>query len=187
MEDSFRSPRAKRSTATNGGGSFKRSKPPPPLTVAVGHVLFRLLYPLPLSGGVIGKSGAIVKQLQQDTAAKIHVEESPPGCDDRIIASSSVNKKIALKASKQGGEDVVLKTNYGSHTHKRQQRFTWFGQRCLRPRREITNPLFERMDYNGGDSIAQLTHSLTISLCLASQSNLTAICSQPTTQRTSKI
>ena len=44
------------------------------------------------------------------------------------------------------------------------------------------------MDYNGGDSIAQLTPSLTISLCLASQSNLTAICSQPTanTRRKSK-
>ncbi|PSS19222.1 KH domain-containing protein [Actinidia chinensis var. chinensis] len=109
MEDSFRSPRTKRSAAANGGGSFKRSKPPPPLTVAAGHVLFRLLCPLPLSGGVIGKSGAIVKQLQQDTAAKIRVEESPPGCDERIIviiASSSVNKKIALKASKQEGEEM---------------------------------------------------------------------------------
>ncbi|XP_057496185.1 KH domain-containing protein HEN4-like [Actinidia eriantha] len=107
--DSFRSPRAKRSVAANGGGSFKRSKPPPPLTVAAGHVLFRLLCPLPLSGGVIGKSGAIVKQLQQDTAAKIRVEESPPGCDERIIviiASSSVNKKISLKASKLEGEEM---------------------------------------------------------------------------------
>ncbi|GFS37698.1 hypothetical protein Acr_00g0053520 [Actinidia rufa] len=67
MEDSFRSPRAKRSTAANSGGSFKRSKPPPPLTVAAGHVLFRLLCPLRSAGGVIGKSGAIVKQqLQQD-------------------------------------------------------------------------------------------------------------------------
>uniref|UniRef100_A0A5B7BJP2 K Homology domain-containing protein n=1 Tax=Davidia involucrata TaxID=16924 RepID=A0A5B7BJP2_DAVIN len=118
MDGSFLSPPAKRSihTATGmfepnnpysttsaiNGASSKRSKPPPPpLTVPAGRVAFRLLCHASRIGGVIGKSGTIIKQLQQDTGAKIRVEESPPGSDERVIvviAPNSLNKKITLKA-----------------------------------------------------------------------------------------
>ncbi|XP_059647985.1 KH domain-containing protein HEN4 [Cornus florida] len=114
MESSFLSPPAKRSIhtatgmlesnnnsyTTSNGASSKRSKPPPPLAVPAGHVAFRLLCHASRIGGVIGKSGTIIKQLQQDTAAKIRVEEPSSGSDDRVIiivASNSLNKKITLK------------------------------------------------------------------------------------------
>ncbi|KAA8536391.1 hypothetical protein F0562_028869 [Nyssa sinensis] len=130
MDGSFLSPPAKRSihTATGmlesnnpytttsavNGASFKRSRPPPPpLTVPAGHVAFRLLCHASRIGGVIGKSGIIIKQLQQDTGAKIRVEDSPPGSDDRVIvviASNSLNKKIALKSPeghREGNDEEI--------------------------------------------------------------------------------
>ncbi|KAL6964217.1 hypothetical protein U1Q18_035275 [Sarracenia purpurea var. burkii] len=128
MDSSFFSPPAKRSihgaagmlelntpyaAATVNGASSKRSKPPPlPLTVPAGHVLFRLLCHTSRIGGVIGKSGTIIKQLQQDTAAKIRVEEPPQGADERVIvviASNAVNKKITLKVSKEVEDGSTVK------------------------------------------------------------------------------
>ncbi|XP_057976486.1 KH domain-containing protein HEN4 [Malania oleifera] len=122
MEGSFLSPPAKRSIYTATGmselspyapaatnGSYKRSRPrPPPLTVPAGHVAFRLLCHSSRIGGVIGKSGTIIKQLQQDTAAKIRVQEALPSSDDRVIiviASSSLNKMMTLSSSKAENND----------------------------------------------------------------------------------
>ncbi|PSS02785.1 KH domain-containing protein [Actinidia chinensis var. chinensis] len=126
MEGSFLSPPAKfsfpgvpamleadttPSAAASNGVSSKRSRPPR-LAVPAGHALFRLLCHSSRIGGVIGKSGAIIKKLQHDTAAKIRVEELPHGgADERVVvvvASNAVNKRIALKTSKREGESVVV-------------------------------------------------------------------------------
>ncbi|KAL6347470.1 hypothetical protein AAG906_025992 [Vitis piasezkii] len=117
MEASFLSPPAKRSIYTATGmpdpspmayapnGSSKRSKPPPPpIPVPAGHVAFRLLCHASRIGGVIGKSGVIVKQLQSDTGARIRVEDSPSTSDHRVIlviAPASVNRRIALQGSSE--------------------------------------------------------------------------------------
>ena len=117
MEASFLSPPAKRSIYTATGmpdpspmayapnGSSKRSKPPPPpIPVPAGHVAFRLLCHASRIGGVIGKSGVIVKQLQSDTGARIRVEDSPSTFDHRVIlviAPASVNRRIALQGSSE--------------------------------------------------------------------------------------
>lgn len=128
MEGSFFSPSVKRSIYTATGmndpnpystnGSAKRSKPPPrPLTVPPGHVAFRLLCHSSRIGGVIGKSGTVIKQLQQATAAKIRVEDAPFDSPDRVIVviASDVIKtsKLTLTASSEengevGGEEVEV-------------------------------------------------------------------------------
>lgn len=124
MEAPFLSPPAKRSIYTAidmsdpipisyaPNGSSKRSKPPPPpIAVAAGHVAFRLLCHASRIGGVIGKSGAIIKQLQSDTGARIRVEDSPSNSDHRVIlviASASVNRSIALQGST---EEVEVKVS----------------------------------------------------------------------------
>lgn len=68
---------------------------PPPLPK---RVVFRLLCHASRVGGVIGKSGSIIRQLQQDTSAKIHVDVSAPNADHHrlivVVASALVNKKI---------------------------------------------------------------------------------------------
>ncbi|CAI9287011.1 unnamed protein product [Lactuca saligna] len=87
-------------TAVTVNGGHKRYKPKqPPLTVHAGCTCFRLLCHASRIGGVIGKSGVIIKQLQQETSAKIRVEDPPPDSDDRVItviANSTANKTISF-------------------------------------------------------------------------------------------
>ncbi|KAL3515476.1 hypothetical protein ACH5RR_022378 [Cinchona calisaya] len=97
--------------AVNGGGaSLKRSNKPqlPLLTVPPGHVCFRLLCHASRVGGIIGKSGSIIRQLQQETSAKIRVEDSLPNSEDHrvivIIGRTSIVKKISFNANKVGGD-----------------------------------------------------------------------------------
>ncbi|XP_010444372.1 PREDICTED: KH domain-containing protein HEN4-like [Camelina sativa] len=104
--NSFNFQTEKRSGAFDSGsglGFSKRVKthhtqPLPPLVVPVGHAAFRLLCPLPQVGAVIGKSGSVIKQLQQSTGAKIRVEEPPFGSPDRVITIiAQVNSKSRVK------------------------------------------------------------------------------------------
>ncbi|KAK7363066.1 hypothetical protein VNO77_05195 [Canavalia gladiata] len=59
-------------------GHTKRSKPP-------SHVAFRLLCHASRVGGIIGKSGVVVKTLQEATGARIRIEDAPPDSPDRVI------------------------------------------------------------------------------------------------------
>lgn len=72
------------------------------LAVPPGHVSFRLLCHASRIGGVIGRSGSVIKQLQQATGAKIRVEIAPAEVPDRIItvvaASAPAAVKIALRS-----------------------------------------------------------------------------------------
>lgn len=49
------------------------------------QVLFRILCPATKTGGVIGKGGAIIRQFREDTGAKIRIDDSVLGCDERVI------------------------------------------------------------------------------------------------------
>ncbi|XP_011043042.1 PREDICTED: KH domain-containing protein At4g18375 isoform X4 [Populus euphratica] len=74
----------------NGYSANKRSKPQPsasaaPLPVPSGHVSFRLLCHASRIGGVIGKAGNIIKGLQQQTGAKVRIEDAPSDSPDRVI------------------------------------------------------------------------------------------------------
>lgn len=69
----------------NGSSKSKRSKKPPPLIIPPGHIAFRMLCHVSRIGGVIGKSGFVIKQLQQSTGAKIRVEEAPSESPDRVV------------------------------------------------------------------------------------------------------
>ncbi|OWM87723.1 KH domain-containing protein HEN4-like isoform X2 [Punica granatum] len=137
MGSSFLSPPAKRpisyiipslmsdpNSSSNGSSSFpspsKRSKPPQqPLHVPQGHVAFRLLCHASRVGGVIGKSGAIIKSLQQSTGAKIRIEDAPPESPDRIVtvmAPAAISSVISLSSGNPveqsweiGGEIEVSK------------------------------------------------------------------------------
>ncbi|KAJ6691075.1 KH DOMAIN-CONTAINING PROTEIN HEN4 [Salix koriyanagi] len=74
----------------NGSSANKRPKPQPsasaaPLPVPSGHVSFRLLCHASRIGGVIGKAGNIIKGLQQQTGAKVRIEDAPSESTDRVI------------------------------------------------------------------------------------------------------
>ncbi|XP_020426115.1 KH domain-containing protein HEN4 [Prunus persica] len=107
MGSTFLSLPAKRSLSTMSSdanfenGSSKRSRPPPPpLSVPPGHVAFRMLCHASRIGGVIGKSGSVIKQLQQATGAKIRIEEAQVESPDRVVvvvAPSAIRSRIWLR------------------------------------------------------------------------------------------
>ncbi|XP_038683905.1 KH domain-containing protein HEN4 [Tripterygium wilfordii] len=127
MGSTYLSPPAKRAmpdpnsySVSDGSSTFnKRTKPASrSLMVPQGHVLLRLLSHASRVGGVIGKSGNVIKQLQQTTGAKIRIEEAPQECPDRVIsivADSTLSTKLTLNSvdeiidySNGSGEDGVV-------------------------------------------------------------------------------
>jgi predicted RNA-binding protein YlqC (UPF0109 family) len=92
----------------SSNGSSKRSKHPhPPLSTPPGQVAFRLLCHASRIGGVIGKSGTVIKNLQQSTAAKIRIEDAPLDLPDRVIlvvAHAALTGKLGLK--NRNGEEI---------------------------------------------------------------------------------
>lgn len=69
----------------NGGPKRRPRDLLKPLVVPPGHAYLRLLCHIAHIGGVIGKSGAVVKQLEQETGAKIRVDDVVPDCDERVV------------------------------------------------------------------------------------------------------
>ncbi|KAK1323873.1 KH domain-containing protein [Acorus calamus] len=89
------------SIATTGGGVSKRRPklPPAPIHLSPGHASFRLLCRSSLVGGVIGKSGAIVRHLQQETGARIRIDEPAAGCEEHVVlvvAPKNPRKRIKV-------------------------------------------------------------------------------------------
>ncbi|TKY59448.1 KH domain-containing protein [Spatholobus suberectus] len=60
-------------------GHSNRSKPYP------SHVAFRLLCHASRVGAIIGKSGVLIKTLQEATGARIRIVDAPPESPDRVI------------------------------------------------------------------------------------------------------
>lgn len=56
-----------------------------PLKLSPGETLFRILCPASKTGGLIGKGGAIIRQVREETGAKIRIDESTPGAEERVI------------------------------------------------------------------------------------------------------
>ncbi|KAE8719865.1 RNA-binding KH domain-containing protein, putative isoform 2 [Hibiscus syriacus] len=90
----------------SSNGTSKRSKPPSTtLHTPPGHVAFRLLCHVSRVGGIIGKSGSVIKQLQQSTGTKIRIEDAPAESPDRvitIIGPDSIDTRTKLNL---GGDD----------------------------------------------------------------------------------
>lgn len=63
------------------------------LRIPHGTSFFRVLCPASKGGSVIGKGGGIISQIRQETGAKVRVEETVPGCDERIIVIIESDKE----------------------------------------------------------------------------------------------
>ncbi|KAK7351521.1 hypothetical protein VNO77_11048 [Canavalia gladiata] len=83
---------------SNGKGKRQKSSP---LEVSPGGAMFRLLCPVSRIGSVIGKGGAIVSQIRQESGAKVKIEEAVPGCDERVITISGSDKEAEEDAAEQ--------------------------------------------------------------------------------------
>lgn len=66
-----------------------------PLKLSPGETLFRILCPTTKTGGLIGKGGAIIRQVREETGAKIRIDDSAHGSEERVIfiaAADSTSK-----------------------------------------------------------------------------------------------
>lgn len=63
------------------------------LRIPPGTSFFRVLCPASKGGSVIGKGGGIISQIRQETGAKVRVEETVPGCEERIIVIIESDKE----------------------------------------------------------------------------------------------
>ncbi|THU49898.1 hypothetical protein C4D60_Mb06t14400 [Musa balbisiana] len=92
----------------NGRGKWQKTGPSitqqNQLKVPPGAIIFRVLCPASKSGSVIGKGGGIVARIRQETGAKIRLEETVPGCDERVIVVTGLEKDAEL-GNEQGKED----------------------------------------------------------------------------------
>ncbi|XAR74048.1 hypothetical protein NMG60_11008210 [Bertholletia excelsa] len=77
---------------------------PSSLKLSAGETLFRVLCPATKTGGVIGKGGAIIRQVRDETGARIRIDDSVPGCEERVIL-------IIADANRKGGPSAIEAKN----------------------------------------------------------------------------
>ncbi|XP_059453191.1 KH domain-containing protein HEN4-like [Corylus avellana] len=97
-------------TEPNGKGKWQKTQNQP-VKFSPGTVVFRLLCPASKTGGVIGKGGSIISEIRQQTGAKVKVEETVPGCDERVVVISGSDKEAEVTADlgqKDGGEEPKM-------------------------------------------------------------------------------
>ncbi|KAM7277592.1 hypothetical protein ACFE04_004726 [Oxalis oulophora] len=87
---------------TNGKRKWKKSASGHSNTSKADTVVFRLLCPSSKTGSIIGKGGAIITHIREQTGVNIKVEENVPGCDERVIIVSGSEKEseVVVNAAK---------------------------------------------------------------------------------------
>ncbi|KAI9106457.1 hypothetical protein K1719_021985 [Acacia pycnantha] len=71
--------------------------------VSPGSVVFRLLCPASKIGCVIGKGGSIITEIRKETGVRVKVEDTIPGCDERVITITGSDKETGEDAEKNEG------------------------------------------------------------------------------------
>ncbi|KAM3348394.1 hypothetical protein ACQJBY_021964 [Aegilops geniculata] len=100
-------PFQKKYSEHNGRAKWQKTKhapsQQPQLTIQPGVPLIRILCPTEKCGNVIGKGGSIIAKIRQENGVKIRVDEAVPGCDERVIVITTVEKD--KEASHEQGKE----------------------------------------------------------------------------------
>ncbi|CAN4114817.1 unnamed protein product [Withania somnifera] len=105
-QNRHRAPPVKRGGGDGGGD--------PTTVLQPGQVHFRLLCHVNTTGGVIGNSGSLIKQLEAQTGCKIRFEETLPNCPERvvnIIGDSVIDRKIGMSCGVDGKEVKLVEVS----------------------------------------------------------------------------
>lgn len=80
------------------------------LVASSSNKVIRVLCPASRIGGIIGKGGSSIAQIRQETGAKVRVDETVPGCDERviIIVGSDKAKEMVGEQIKAEGEEAKI-------------------------------------------------------------------------------
>ncbi|GAB4849951.1 hypothetical protein Ancab_029251 [Ancistrocladus abbreviatus] len=92
-------------------------QPPPPQPhskLTPGETIFRILCPATKTGALIGKGGSVIRQLREETGAKIRILDDfhHPHCDDRVILIVASNTRIPQ--SNANSNDIATRSNSSS-------------------------------------------------------------------------
>ncbi|KAG6402617.1 hypothetical protein SASPL_134819 [Salvia splendens] len=71
--------------------------------------VIRVLCPASKIGGMIGKGGSNISQIRQETGAKVRVEETVPGCDERVIIIVALDKAKEMTSEQVKDENEETK------------------------------------------------------------------------------
>ncbi|KAM0825795.1 hypothetical protein ACQ4PT_069329 [Festuca glaucescens] len=100
-------PFQKNSSEHNGRAKWQKTKhassQQPQLVIQPGVPLIRILCPTEKCGNVIGKGGGIIAKIRKEYGVKIRVDEAVPGCDERVIVITAVEKD--KEASHEPGKE----------------------------------------------------------------------------------
>nr|XP_043618263.1 KH domain-containing protein HEN4-like [Erigeron canadensis] len=88
--------------------------------VTPGSLVFRVLCLASKSGSVIGKGGNKISQIRQESGAKIKVEETIPGCNERVIfiSGSGDENGISDDPSKDVAVEEIKEINESKEAEK---------------------------------------------------------------------
>ncbi|XP_059640671.1 KH domain-containing protein HEN4 [Cornus florida] len=130
-------PSTSSSSSSAAPSSLTFKQPPPPLT------LFRILCPGNRTGSVIGKGGAIVRQLREETGAKIRIDDYIPGCEERVIVIVADSTKKETSSSVDGKQSTDnFDTNGGESANSSSN---WNGEDEGSPAQLALVRVFEKM------------------------------------------
>lgn len=100
-------PFQKNSSEHNGRAKWQKTKhassQQPQLVIQPGVPLIRILCPTEKCGNVIGKGGGIIAKIRKENGVKIRVDEAVPGCDERVVVITAVEKD--KEASHEPGKE----------------------------------------------------------------------------------
>lgn len=86
---------------TNGRGKVQKSAAVSAQNSSSGGILLRVLCPSTKIDNVIGEGDSVISQIRQESGARIRVEDSIPGYDERIIFISTPDKENVDGADEQ--------------------------------------------------------------------------------------
>ncbi|KAJ6799831.1 KH domain-containing protein HEN4 isoform X2 [Iris pallida] len=87
------------SNAAAASTPTSKLRPPPSSSSSSDETLFRLLCPSDKTGAVIGKGGSIVRQIREETLAKVRIDDPVAGSDDRVILISAAAAETSSSSS----------------------------------------------------------------------------------------
>lgn len=109
-----------RSHENSNGKKFQKSaslnSTKQPRKTSSGGGVFRVLCPSSRIESVIGKENNILSQIHQETGAKVRIDDSIPGCDEKLIFIMGLDKEAESSGqhNKNDNEDTKSSKEQGS-------------------------------------------------------------------------
>lgn len=116
----------------------------------MGETVFRILCLAGQTGGIVRNGGAFIRQVREETGARIRVEDSVPGCKERVIVIVSDKESTTSKNIDASGDESVVGED--EEVSQGQQALVRVFERIAEERSGVssTESEFEERDGGGG-------------------------------------